>query len=113
MSHSSEMLWSDAQDRVANIASQTLEALLNSEKIYLDLFEVYQFTGATDQLMADQLFSDLIVDEARAPAVASVEEVAKVADLRSAIVALHELYGALTNVVTPTEDRAALLRRMS
>lgn len=45
--------------------------------------------------------------------VANAAEVAKITDLRLAITALHELYGAMTNVVTPTEDRATPLRRMS
>ena len=104
MAHSSELRWSGAQAAVSQGALATLQTLGASEEVYLDLLEAYTFAGGTDQLFADQLF---------AAAPATVEQVAQVTDLKAAIVALHELYGAMTNVITPTEDRAALLRRMS
>ena len=113
MAHSSEMRWVGAQAAIADAANGTLKALNNAEETYQDLNEVYQFSGGTDQLMADQLFLDIIVDEARSPAVANIAEVARVTDLRLAIQALHQLWEAMTNVLVTQADRAALLRRLS
>lgn len=103
MAHSSEMVWSDAAGRVALAAQQTMAALQAAEEVYQDLLEVYNYTGATDQDMANQLF-----EVTAAPA----EQIAKVTDLRLAITALHELYQAMTNVAISQADRTAPLRRM-
>lgn len=113
MAHSSELLWKQASAEVAAASQEALTALVNAEQRYQDLLEAYNYAGGSDQLFADLLFSDLIQDEARNPAEATVAEVAKATDLRNAITALHELYGALTNEVTSTADRATDLRRMS
>lgn len=103
MAHSSEMTWSDAAGRVALSAQSTMAALQAAEEIYQDLFEVYNYTGATDQSMANQLFEVTTADST---------QVAKVTDLRLAITALHELYQAMTNVAISQADRTAPLRRM-
>ena len=121
MAHSSETRWQEASGSIAGVAAQTLAALLNAEEVYQELLEVYQYSGSSDQLMADLLFKNAWSvresDPEGAPGVfdtqANADEVAKVADLKGAITALHELYGALTNQVTATEDRATALRRMS
>ena len=113
MAHSSETTWGDAGLSIAKASKAALAALGDAEDVYQELNEVYAYAGGTDQLMADLLFSDLIADEQRNPAVASTEEVEKVMDLRAAIQALHQLYQAMNNVATTTADRAALLRRMA
>ena len=113
MAHSSEMRWVGAQASIADASRITLKALSDAEETYQDLNEVYQFAGGTDQLMADQLFRDIIESEARLPAVATATEVAQVTDLKVAILALHQLWQAMTNVAVTQDDRAALLRRMS
>jgi hypothetical protein len=107
MAHSSKLLYDEAEQMVADRAQQTLRALQDAEEVYQDLLEVFQYSGGTDQLFADQLFQD--VQAPPAPA----DQVAMVADLRAAIVALHELYQAMTNVAVTTADREADLRRMS
>ena len=113
MAHSSEMRWIGAQAAIADAASTALSTLDDAEAVYQDLNEVYQYAGGTDQLVADQLYLDIITSEARSPAVASPAEVAKVTDLKLAILALHQLWQAMTNVSVIQADRAALLRRMS
>ena len=113
MAHSSELRWQGAADAVASQAFQTLRALNDAEQTYQDLLEAYNYAGGTDQLFADLLYADVIESEARNPAEATTEEVAKVADLRQAIQALHELYQAADNVAVAQEDRLSQLRRMS
>lgn len=113
MSHSSEMRWEEAAAIISNAAGGTLTALNNAEENYLELTEVYTFAGSTDQLMADLLFADDISAEARNPAVATAAEVAKVADLKAAIQALHQLWQGLNDVSITQVDRAIILRRMS
>ncbi len=113
MAHSSQMRWVGAQAVIEDAARTTLSALNNAEEVYQELNEVYQFTGSTDQFMADQLFADIIASEARNPAEANTEEVARVADLKAAILSLHQLWQAMNNVATSQEDRTALLRRLS
>ncbi len=113
MAHSSELRWTGAQASIADASRTTLNALNTAEEVYQELNEVYQYAGGTDQLVADQLFLDIITSEARNPAVANSEEVARVTDLKAAIQALHQLWQTMTNVAVTQADRAALLRRMS
>jgi hypothetical protein len=107
------MRWQNAAGFVATAAANTLNALNSAEEIYQELLEIYNYSGATDQLMADLLFADVIAAEARNPAVATVEEVAKVTDVRLAIQALHDLHLALDNNALTADDRGTKLRRMS
>lgn len=113
MAHSSELRWEAAQQIIATAAYSVLQGLNNAEEAYQELFEVYQYAGGTDQLMADQLFQDINGALEPPVAVATPEQVALVTDLRQAIQALHDLYLAANNTAVATEDRAALLRRMS
>lgn len=113
MAHSSELRWFGASAMVSQAALNTLQSLNSSEEIYQELLEVFNFVGGTNQLLADQFFADVIEAEVRNPAVANVAEVALVADLKTAIIALHELYLSLTNGIAPQADRATDLRRMS
>ena len=112
MAHSSEMRWELAQSLVSAAAEAVLSNLNEAEQIYLDLLEIYPYTGNSHQLMADLLFADVIAAEQRAPAEANAFEVAKVTDLKNCIQALHQLHQALNNEVTTQADRATVLRRM-
>lgn len=98
---------------VAQAALSTLQSLNSAEEIYQELFEVFTYVGATDQLLADQFFADVIADEARDPAVANSAEVGLISDLKKTIVVLHELYQAMNNIAVTQADRATDLRRMS
>lgn len=113
MAHSSTMRWDEAQNLVSASAQELLDALLRAESRYQELFEVYQYSGATDQALADQLFQDLNGNPVPITGTATAEQVAMIADLRAAIQAMHQLYEAADNVVTAQADRIALLRRMS
>ena len=203
MSHSSELRWAEASQKVSQQSLSLLASLNLSEDTYQELLESYNFVGATDQLFADQLFKEVIaarkvpgvqavitvdvvlgfvenpiltnagtgyldgfgfnialvvtagggdglasltydvvggalvnlrlnalgatytdgpaqpVLEVPAPTVgvpdtvANADELGQVADLRIAIIALHELWLAMNNGITATADRAADLRRMS
>ena len=128
--HTSEKRWRSNQttDSGTGISSivrtstiTVIDSLTNAENAYQDLLELYTYVGGTAQLLADQLFyEDWVVRESDPignPGVldtqANAVEVAKATDLINAVTAMHELYGAASNVVTTTEDRFAKLRRMS
>ena len=128
--HTSEKRWRSNQNgdagtgisELVHTASQTvIDGLSSAEIMYQDLLEVYAYVGSTAQLLADQLFyedwvtreSDPIGNPGVLDTQANTIEVEKATDLSNAVTAMHELYGAATNVVTTTEDRFAQLRRMS
>lgn len=111
MAHSSEARWGVVAADIAKRCGDMVRALEQSESLYQDLLEVYQYAGGTDQGLADLLFKPEIA--ARGDAQANSDEVAKVADLRLATVALHELYEAADNVAVSQDDRFSALRRMS
>ena len=113
MAHSSEMTWRQASEKVAMSSEMILRSLTDAEDIYLELNEVYNYAGGSDQLLADLLFTEEIQIRGVSPFEANAEEVAKIVDLKAAIQALHQLYECLNNVVTTQADRATLLRRMS
>ena len=113
MAHSSETRWSEASTKIAEAAYSVLQGLDNAENVYAELLEVYDYAGGTDQLCADLLFKDENAAADPPVATATAEQVAKVADLREAITALHQLYLALNSGTVAAADRAALLRRMS
>lgn len=115
MAHSSEMRWAEASQEVATVSAQTLLALAEAEKTYLELFEVLQYAGGTVADLAVLLFKEEIEagSPVGSPLTATTEQVAKVQDLAAAITSLHELYQCLNNVDVGQEDRAADLRRMS
>jgi hypothetical protein len=126
--HTSEKLWGRNKfgdtgigDIVKGNSVQTLNALNLSEEAYQDLLELWSFAGGTDQLVADQLFFDVwsvrVSDPIGNPDVvdtqANAREVTMVADAKAAMLALHQLYEALTNVVVTQSDRISVLRRMT
>ena len=126
--HSGEKRWSRNQfgdegigTEVRNSARHLMEAIVGSENVYQDLLELWQFAGPTDQAVADQLFLDVWSvresDPTGNPGVldtqANAVEVAQVADAKAAMLAVHELYEALTNQAITTADRIKTIRRMT
>jgi len=126
--HTSEKLWSKNKfgdtgigEIVKGNSVQTLNALNLSEEAYQDLLELWAFAGGTDQFVADQLFFDVwsvrVSDPIGAPGVvdtqANAQEVVIVADAKAAMLALHQLYMALTNGVVTQSDRISVIRRMT
>ena len=128
--HTSEKRWRSNQNNdsgtgvsgiVRSSVITVLDSLTNAETMYQDMLELYQYVGGTAQLLADQLFyedwvtreSDPIGNPGVLDTEANTVEVAKATDLINAVTAMHEIYGAATNVATTTEDRFAQLRRMS
>jgi len=125
--HTSEQRWQQndlgdpgISELIRGGARDVLSHLQAGEELYQDLIEVFQFAGGTDQLLADQLFLEdwtgRTAPGSSPPAPeteANAAEVAKVADAKAAMLAIHELYQALTNGAVLTADRRALLRRMS
>jgi len=116
--HTSEKRWEKNNIGDRGISSLVKESAMNvqsalglAEETYQELLELWQFAGGTDQLVADQLFAVAIAN--RSETTANAVEVAMVADAKAAMLAAHEVYGALTNVVTIQADRVAPLRRMS
>lgn len=114
MSHSSQSRWENAAQAVSTQCAQLLRALVDSEEVYQDFIEVYNFAGASDQAFADLLFRDQIPPTGSPETrVANSEQIDCARDLRLAIEAMHELYQAANNTVIAQEDRASVLRRMS
>lgn len=126
--HSSEKLWDGNNfgdigvgETVKNACIQVLSSLNLSEESYQDLLELWSFAGGSDQLVANQLFFDIwsvrVSDPVGAPGIvdtqANPQEVGKVADAKAAMLALHQLYEALTNVAVAQSDRVSVLRRMT
>ncbi len=126
--HTSEKRWSNNKFGdsgiallVRDAAVQTIDKLTAGENLYQDLLELWQFAGPTDQAVADQLFFDIwptrVSDPIGNPGVfdtqANADEVIMVGDAKAAMVSIHELFDAMSNVVTATADRVATLRRMT
>ena len=118
--HTSEWRWdSDVVNQgdagvhrlVSGLSGSVKSGLITGEDAYQELLELHAFAGGTTQLLADQLFKEVI--EARSETVANAEEVAKTQDSIDAMLAIHEVYEALTNVAVSQSDRMAPLRRMS
>ncbi len=103
MSHPSMLRWDEAARRTTNACSSVLDALLNGENQYQELLVDYQWSGGTDQSFADLLFDTT----------ATPDQVAQVADLRQALVSVHELYQAMDNVSVAQADRATDIRRLT
>jgi hypothetical protein len=128
--HSSEKRWRNnmnpdsgngVSELIADSCQTVLRGLEEAESIYLELLEVYQYTGGTAQALADQLFyedwsvreSDPIGNPGVLDTQANAIEVEKAQAAIDAVTALHQLYQAMTNVAVTQADRAASLRRMS
>ena len=128
--HTSEWRWdSDVVNQgdtgvhrlVSGLAGSVKSGLITGEDSYQELLELHAFAGGTTQLLADQLFLEVWStrepDPVGAPGVfdtqANAEEVAKTQDSIDAMLAIHEVYEALTNVAVSQSDRMAPLRRMS
>ena len=128
--HTSEKRWRRNQtaesgigisEQTQNMATDMVATLLGAEQLYLEMLELYQYAGSTEQGLADQLFyedwvsreSDPIGNPGVLDTEANAVELAKTTDLIAAITASHEIYQAANNVVTAQEDRLAQLRRMS
>lgn len=126
--HTSEKRWDKnafgdvgVGEVVKNAAKQMLFAMSGGEEAYQELLELWAYAGGTDQLVADQLFFDVwsvrVSDPTGNPGVLDIEanaiEVTMVADAKASMLAVHQLYEAMTNVVVTQSDRIATLRRMT
>ena len=126
--HTSERRWDKNRfgdigigETVKNAAAQMLFAMNVSEEAYQELLELWQFAGGTDQLVAGQLFFEVwstrVSDPVGNPGVvdtqANATEVGQVADTKATMLALHQLYQAMTNTAITQVDRLALMRRMT
>jgi len=126
--HSSEKRWDKNRfgdlgigEVVKDSAKQMVFAMNMIEESYQDLLELWSFAGNTDQLVADQLFFEIwsirVSDPIGNPGVidtqANSTEVEQVADAKATMLALHQLYQAMTNVVIAQDDRLAKIRRMT
>ena len=126
--HTSEKRW--ATNKFADVgigllvrdaSIEAIDKLTNGEHLYQDLVELWAFAGGTDQLVADQLFFEIwsirVSDPIGNPGIVDTQansiEVDMVKDAKAAMLAIHDLFGAITNEVTATEDRITTLRRMT
>ncbi len=111
MAHSSAKRWEEVSAQTSGSSDGVLSVISVGEETYQDLLELWAFAGGTDQLVADQLFSEAI--SARNDTAANAVEVAQVADAKAAMLAIHQLYQAMTNVAITQDDRIAKLRRFT
>ena len=96
---------------VSRLVANLKSGLITGEDVYQEPLELFQFAGGTDQLLADQLFKEAIAADSRT--VANAVELAKTQDAIAAMLAIHQLYEAATNVAVTTADRMTTFRRMS
>ena len=82
MTHTTEKRWANSSQQVSNNVQAIKEILLTGEELYQELLELWSFHGNDNQLVANQLFEGT----------ATAEQVAQVADARSAMVAVHDIY---------------------
>ena len=113
MAHSSQTKWSDVDAIVSSASSRMVTVLQETEASYQDLLELHAFAGGSAQLLADQLFADVIAAEQRNPAEANTAEVAKAQDAIDAMAAIHELFQAANNIPATAKDRLDTLRRFT
>ncbi len=120
MPHTSEKRWADVSSQVTAAAQNVRDYILAGEEDYQQLQELFAFAGSTAQGLANQLFIDIWSvresDPIGNPGVfdteANAAELAKATDAIAAMLALHQLYQAATNVATTQSDRITDLRRM-
>ena len=120
MAHTSEKRWGDVSSQISAAVQNVRDHLLAGEEDYQQLQELFAYVGATAQGLANQLFYDSwsvrLVDPVGQPGVfeteANAAELAKATDAIAAMLALHQLYQAATNVATTQSDRITDLRRM-
>jgi hypothetical protein len=110
MSHSSQKRWPDINDQVSGVSEKLLNTLNEANETFLQLLEVWEYSGGTDASFANLLFKDEISE--RDPPVHTAEELAKVIDAKEALVAARELYLAATNQTITVANRLQKLRRM-
>jgi hypothetical protein len=120
--HTSEKRWRRNQTKVSGegvsnqasaICTKVVATLLEAEQAFLEMQELYNYTGGTVTLLAEQLFKEDIEARSSPDNVANTEEIDKAQDLFDAMTAAHELYQAANNIAVAQEDRFAQLRRMS
>lgn len=111
MAHTSAKRWPQSEQLISNFCYEFIGIVNNAEEAYQQFQELYDYVGGTDQALADLLFQD--ENGSGAPGTATPEQVAKAADAKAAMVALHQLFQAASGEAAATqEDRLALLRRM-
>jgi hypothetical protein len=118
MGHTLEKRWEDIGTEVSNLSRQMLAILIEGEEQYQRMVEVYTYAGGTDQGLADLLFKDRWSirdsnDDGTLDTQANADEVTMAGDARLAMVAMHELYLAVTGGTVAAEDRATPMRRMA
>lgn len=111
MGHSSEKRWGEVGGEVGRVCAEIVNTINQGEEKYLQLVEVFTYAGGTDAGFAALLFEDHIEarNDGNGP---TAEEIAKAADVRAAMVAVHELWQAANNVAVAAAQRAQFMRRM-
>ena len=91
--HTSELRWLEISDLVGRKLTTLSNSIIEGEKIYQELLELWQFHGNVDQSVANQLFAP--PTDTSGTYVASATEVAMATDLKAAMVEAHNLYTTL------------------
>lgn len=116
--HTLEKRWDEVGTEVSNLSRQMLGILIEAEEQYQRMVELFTYSGGTDQALADLLFKDIYSardtnNDGTPDDAASPDEVTMATDARLAMVAMHQLYLALTGNTVAAEDRATPMRRMA
>jgi len=102
MPHSKNLTWILVERIIEQHSKSVSQNIILAEESYQDLLEARAANGGTDQLFANVLFGGT----------ATAAQVAMLTDAKNAMIALHQLYQAMTNINVAASDRIASLRRM-
>lgn len=99
MAHMSEKTWSTVSDEANRKLEKLLQFLVEGDAIYLKMLELWKYHQGDVVNVARQLFA---TDQPTS------EELAKLNDLKEALLAVHQIYTSADN-----EPRVAAIRRMA
>ncbi len=102
MPNSKNLTWPLVERIIEQHAKSVSQNIILAEEAYQDLLEARTANGGTDALFANVLFGGT----------ATTEQTAMLTDAKDAMIALHEMYLAMTNSAITTSNRIAAFRRM-
>ena len=107
--------WNEITLKVSQHTTAIREAILAGEEYYQELLQLWTEHANDDQAVADQLWMQEILNQGDDPATtpADADMLGMTTDAKAALIAVLEIYQALTNQPPAQADRAADMRKMA